>query len=582
MLPLILSVAAETSFAAPRDRGRCAAELDEPFPEFIVSPSLDHMEEGFADHCTESWVTATLEKLKGHIEHARRLRFSMRKAVQNQRRLWQQEDAERLATPYNFSELTSRIIHTYREIDTKSSARGRVPPELIFDFVIDALNWFSPFPSRHQDSIQPVFARSKTPSLDMHGWNPARFPTELPTPDSEQTLVANATPRQLVLNPSLRERVVYNYYEIDKISLRPVRLTKDKSFDHSHKPNFLTEFQNDIGPNSYRLVEVDGVPMLAGPPLKTENGRLIWSEQLAETARTWNTINPFFKFSIGQTTGGEFRVLSPLFRIRSLRNQVQFSPADIRQLDSALLNLAKQRASDSQFHVGLAERQHMLGQLLHDHYRVANFGPFGNSFSSFGMTPLGYYTQRNHVLFSEDSLFRFSNVVKAQLLFAMSVEDRSRHLQYLVDEDRFRDLFETVYWLQHESLSFGRFRTDIRRPATPGFQVHTGNKTSLVAREWITEKSLIKHHKKHGGQDELNLATTTEYESAAKEFFEAADNTQISIEATNGQVIIKYDFATREFGVVTLGGKMITYFQLDESQVPVDEFHDRIGEGIFR
>ena len=101
---------------------------------------------------------------------------------------------------------------------------------------------------------------------------------------------------------------------------------------------------------------------------------------------------------------------------------------------------------------------------------------------------------------------------------------------------------------------------------------------SIYAEYWTSEYNEGKHFGKHGERMgyENNDEGKEAYSKAAQEFANSNSETLQSF-TTNDGTTYQYDPATNEFGVISMDGEIITYFEPDRGLDYFLEQYDRYG-----
>jgi hypothetical protein len=510
------------------------------------------------------------EKIEKAERRRRLIRFDrvLRNSFLNDRKSWSEHEASlEEPAPYSYDDLMQRRIPIYH---------------FYYDAPVELRKRYNKNTSESdsRQSSDELFLRDLDLGVDLATWNPKRFPKELPKSDVVESVVSKSTPRQRVLNPDLKLSVSYNLFEISKISPNKIVFSVNSKFIISRTKSFASQFNNYLNSEDLRVVEVNGVPMMAGKALEVSDGKPVWTKKFSLRARTWNAMHLFFPFSIGRTEDGEYRQLYPLFKPFSLLNE-DVLPEDGGYRVMQKLELFNDAFSeDARTLRGLPVVDSSVGLKLQDQYLIGNFGPhrFGLPFIDF--ENLGFRTEKKYRTLSDEPLFKMTNILFAQLITTAKPNRRVFFIYSLVDGGKLRDWFEVIYWLHNPQIWIKKFPVGER--LVPHGQFFTEEKAKVGASEWITQKSLNRHFGRHGGADEMDFGSTGEYLSAAIDFFKSDEKAQIMMQKDGSDRVVKYNFRTREFGVVNTSGQIITYYRLTESYRNTNEFHDYIGSDYWK
>ena len=544
-----------------RGGGAASRFMGHPFPMGTDSndPELLAYEEKKRQEATEK-----AEKKVRLIRFDRVLRNRFLK----DRETWLEiEDSLKEPTSYSYNDLMQRripIYHPYYD----------APGEL------RALHHSQSTTTDLNQSSDELFLRDLELGVDLATWDSNRFPKELPNSQVVENIRSQSTPRERVLNPGLKQRVSYNLFEISRMSPNKIVYSINSKYIISRVSSFASKFNNYLEKEDLRIVEIDGIPMMAGKALEVRDGKPVWTEEIALRAKTWNAMHPFFPFSIGRTADGEYRQLYPLFKPFSLLNEDVLGEDGGYRIMKKLELFNEAFSEDARSLVGLPLIRGNLGLKLQDKYLVGDFGPhrFGLPFIDF--ENLGFRTQKSYKTQSNEPLFKLSNVLFAQMLTTANPDRRVFFIYMWVDGGNLRDWFEVIYWLHNPQIWIHKFTTGER--LVPHGQFFTEEKAKVKASEWITQKSLNRHFRRHGGADEMDFESLDDYVSAAVDFFESDEKAQIMMKKDRSNRIMKYNFRTREFGVVNTNGQIITYYRLTESYRNSNEFHDYIGNDYWK
>ncbi|MGH1469042.1 MAG: hypothetical protein ACRBBP_09215 [Bdellovibrionales bacterium] len=179
---------------------------------------------------------------------------------------------------------------------------------------------------------------------------------------------------------------------------------------------------------------------------------------------------------------------------------------------------------------------------------------------------------------SADHFISVHDIYKGRILANTSMEFRIAHANDLYQKAKLYDALTTVYIDLLISYSFGGTQKAWRES---NFEARVDEDTSITPTAWKNSRSLKTHFKKHG-QKEMGLETPEEYLQLAVEFFESTDKPAILIKRQEDNGYFKYNFETREFGVLSPDLKIITYYQIDNSHRPLIELQDYLAEQIGR
>lgn len=151
---------------------------------------------------------------------------------------------------------------------------------------------------------------------------------------------------------------------------------------------------------------------------------------------------------------------------------------------------------------------------------------------------------------------------------------------YMLPERQFRTFMAKTYGA---NTTFGNLnrQLDVLGPVLDHYGVvrELPASFSISPLNWITPKSLSKHYKKHvTKRQEFSHPSSTEYESAARDFWVQKNITTITLSPSEGH-FIRYNYMTYEFSVVRDGG-IITYFRLTEDYRPETEFDTYIAKDL--
>lgn len=167
-----------------------------------------------------------------------------------------------------------------------------------------------------------------------------------------------------------------------------------------------------------------------------------------------------------------------------------------------------------------------------------------------------------------------------QILSNMPIEFRIQRVKTLYAQGHLYEVFMAIYMdLLLGGKSYNRDGNLAWQESL--FEARIDETTALKPRGWKNSRSLKTHFKKHG-EKELKLNTQEEYLQLALDFFESTDRPSVLIKRQETGGYFKYNFETREFGVLNSDLDIITYYQLDELHRSPEEFQGYLAEQLAR
>ena len=98
---------------------------------------------------------------------------------------------------------------------------------------------------------------------------------------------------------------------------------------------------------------------------------------------------------------------------------------------------------------------------------------------------------------------------------------------------------------------------------------------------WKSSKSLRDHFNKHG-KKEMGLDSKSDYLEIAEEFFRVREGPSLILRRQKSGDYFKYNFETREFGILNSDFQIVTYYQLDSNYRSPEDFQEYLSDQIGR